>query len=127
MTRVPAACFLAAMLGTGAALAEAPGARVPPSRPDPTVLELDLEHYRTSQQAGLWLFGGGLVVELAGVVLTQIDPWGSIGISGFVTIGTGIAVVTAGMITLAASRWRWQSRIRGVAVWRWSGLAFGGG
>jgi hypothetical protein len=125
MSRAAAACFAAVLLA-GAPARAADGEAGAPT-PERSMLELDLESYRTSQTAGFWLFGGGLVVELAGVVLTQIDPWGVIGIAGFSTLGAGIAVATAGMITLAVSRWRWQSTIRGVARWRPSGLVFGGG
>jgi hypothetical protein len=125
--RFATAVVLVAALAPAVSAAGDREAGPPPRSADPALLDLDLERYRDSQRAGFWLFGGGLVVELAGVVLTQIDPWGSIGISGFVTIGAGIAVVTAGMLTLAASRWRWQRTVRGVAAWRGSAIVPGGG
>jgi hypothetical protein len=121
------ACTVAACVVLASTSARAADREPGPPPPDRSMLELDLESYRTSQTAGLWLFGGGLFVELAGVVLTQIDPWGPIGISGFATLGTGIAVVTAGMITLAVSRWRWQWAVRGIASKWGSGVAPGGG
>lgn len=110
MSRVPAVMVVAFLLRAGAADALESAER--PASLDRILLELDLELYRTTQRAGMALFGAGLGLELVGMALTQVDPWGPIGLSGFATLGAGIAVATAGMITMAVSRRRWQSSIR---------------
>lgn len=57
------------------------------------------------QRWGYILFGTGLVAALAGVVLVEIDPYDqAIGKPGFVTLGAGIGVMTAGMFLLGFSR-----------------------
>jgi hypothetical protein len=73
---------------------------------------VEYERYQATQKAGLGLFGGGFGVAVAGIVLTVIDPFGALGLAGFITIGGGVVIMSSGMFVLGLSRAAWQRSLR---------------
>jgi len=56
------------------------------------------------QNWGYGLLGAGLGLILGGITLIEVDPWGDIGLGGFIFVGVGIAVWTVSMFLLGFSR-----------------------
>lgn len=73
---------------------------------------MEYEDYQSTQNAGLGLFGSGFGLCLVGIVLTVIDPYGALGLAGFITVGGGIVTMSSGMFVLALSRSAWHERLR---------------
>jgi hypothetical protein len=80
--------------------------------PDEVMFLVDYESYQSTQQAGLGLFGGGFGVAVVGIVLTVIDPYGALGLAGFITVGGGVVTMSSGMFVLGISRAAWQESLR---------------
>lgn len=64
----------------------------------------DIEKNYMMQRAGYALLGTGLGVIIAGVALIEVDPWGPVGMGGFVGVGVGISFWTAAGFILGFSR-----------------------
>ena len=73
---------------------------------------IDYEDHQATQQAGLGLFGGGFGVAIVGIVLTVVDPYGALGLAGFITVGGGVVTMSSGMFVLGISRAAWQESLR---------------
>jgi hypothetical protein len=56
------------------------------------------------QSWGHGFLGAGFILILGGIALIEVDPWGDIGLGGFITVGVGIAVWTVSMFLLGFSR-----------------------
>ncbi len=56
------------------------------------------------QNWGHGLLGAGFGLILGGIALIEVDPWGDIGLGGFITVGAGIFVWTVSMFLLGFSR-----------------------
>jgi len=67
-------------------------------------MDVDLRKNADMQRGGMALLGGGLGLILGGIVLIEIDPYGNVGMAGFITTGAGIAIWTVGMFLLGFSR-----------------------
>jgi hypothetical protein len=67
-------------------------------------MDVDIRKNADMQQGGMALLGGGLGLILGGIVLIEIDPYGRVGMAGFITTGAGIAIWTVGMFLLGFSR-----------------------
>ncbi len=56
------------------------------------------------QSWGHGLLGAGFGIILGGIALIEVDPWGGIGLGGFITVGAGIFIWTVSMFLLGFSR-----------------------
>jgi hypothetical protein len=74
---------------------------------------LEYEDYQTTRRAGFGLFGSGFGLTLVGIALTVIDPYGPLGLAGFITVGGGVVIQSSGMFVLGLSRRAWHERLRG--------------
>jgi hypothetical protein len=83
-----------------------------PMSPEEVAFLVEHEKYQVSQSAGLGLFGSGFGLSLVGIVFTVIDPYGMLGMAGFITVGTGVVVMSSGMFVLGLSRREWQRKLR---------------
>ncbi|MCP4678135.1 MAG: hypothetical protein GY854_21995 [Deltaproteobacteria bacterium] len=68
------------------------------------VVPQDYLSNKLKQDLGHGLLGAGLGVVIVGVVLVEIDSWGTIGKAGFISVGSGLAISFAGMFLLGFSR-----------------------
>lgn len=77
-----------------------------PAGPSPLAKapEFDVEKNYNMQRGGYVLLGTGFAAIIAGVALIEVDPWGPIGLGGFVTVGVGISLWTAAGFLLGFSR-----------------------
>lgn len=84
--------------------------------------------YQATQKVGFGFFGSGFGLCLVGIALTLIDPWGALGLAGFITVGGGVVTMSSGMFVLALSRSAWQEKLRedfdGVLTWRTVGYSW---
>lgn len=78
---------------------------------EPALLEARLR-YDNATTGGAATLISGFGLDVAGIALTLIDPFGYLGLAGFIGVGTGIAVMAAGMTVLAVSRYAWQKKRR---------------
>ncbi|MFO8073325.1 MAG: hypothetical protein R6V85_15755 [Polyangia bacterium] len=113
-TAVLTVAILSALPGRAAASEERRQAFAAAARQglyEPALLEARLRYDNaTTGGAATLIFGFGL--DAAGIALTLIDPFGYLGLAGFISVGTGIAVMAAGMTVLAVSRYAWQKKRR---------------
>ncbi len=66
----------------------------------------ELALYEKNEKMQLWgkiFLGGGLTGTLAGIALIEIDSWGTIGKSGFITGGASVCMMAVGMFFLGFS------------------------
>ncbi len=72
--------------------------------PEPALSTDEIIKNARLQNWGHGLLGAGFGLILGGIALIEIDPWGDIGLGGFITVGAGIAVWTVSMFLLGFSR-----------------------
>ena len=72
--------------------------------PEPALSTNEIIKNVRLQNWGHGLLGAGLGLILGGIALIEVDPWGDIGLGGFITVGAGIAVWTVSMFLLGFSR-----------------------
>ncbi len=66
--------------------------------------EFDIEKNYKMQRAGMGLLIAGLAIDIAGIILIEADPWGKVGLSGFISVGVGITLWTIASFLLGFSR-----------------------
>jgi hypothetical protein len=79
--------------------------KLPASNKQPSLAELDHAWLvnKQVQQWGQGLLGSGIGLCAVGILLIEIDSYGSLGQAGFSTIGTGVGFMAIGMFLLGFS------------------------